>query len=85
MAANILRSARAVQMSVYVVRAFVNLREQLAAKTDILGRLEKIDEKLLEHDESLLIVWHQIKQLMQHPPAPASPPSTPKRRIGFHS
>ena len=85
MAANVLRSGRAVQMSVYVVRAFVSLREQLAAKADILHRLEKIDEKLLEHDEALLIVWGQIKELMQQPgSAPAAPPK-PKRRIGFHA
>jgi hypothetical protein len=85
MAANVLRSGRAVQMSVYVVRAFVSLREQLAAKADILHRLEKIDEKLLEHDEALLIVWGRIKELMQHPASAPSAPPKPKRRIGFHA
>jgi hypothetical protein len=85
MAANVLRSTRAVQMSVYVVRVFVSLREQLAAKADILHRLEKIDEKLLEHDEALLIVWGKIKELMQHPVSAPSTPPKPKRRIGFHA
>jgi hypothetical protein len=85
MAANILRSGRAVQMSVYVVRAFVSLREQLAAKADILHRLEKIDEKLLEHDEAMLIVWGKIKELMQQPPSVPHMPPKPKRRIGFHA
>jgi hypothetical protein len=85
MAANVLRSARAVQMSVYVVRAFVSLREQLTAKADILHRLEKIDEKLLEHDEALLIVWGKIKELMQQPASAPPAPPKPKRRIGFHA
>lgn len=85
MAANVLRSGRAVQMSVYVVRAFVSLREQLAAKADILHRLEKIDEKLLEHDEAMLIVWGKIKELMHQPPSTPHTPPKPKRRIGFHA
>lgn len=84
MAANVLRSERAVQMSVYVVRAFISQREQLAAKADVLRRLEKMDEKLMEHDEALLIVWSKIKELMQ-PAVRTSPPPAPKRRIGFHS
>jgi hypothetical protein len=82
MAANVLRSDRAVQMSVYVVRAFIGQREQLAEKADVLRRLEKIDEKLMEHDEALLIVWGKIKELMR--PALKAPPPVPKRRIGFH-
>jgi hypothetical protein len=84
MAANVLRSARAVQMSVYVVRAFISQREQLAAKADVLRRMEKMDEKLMEHDEGLLIVWGKIKELMQ-PAQRVSPPPAPKPRIGFHS
>jgi hypothetical protein len=84
MAANVLRSERAVQMSVYVVRAFISQREQFAAKADVLRRLEKMDEKLMEHDEALLIVWSQIKELMQ-PMVRTSPPPPPKPRIGFHS
>jgi hypothetical protein len=82
MAANVLRSERAVQMSVYVVRAFISQREQLAAKADVLRRMEKMDEKLMEHDEALLMVWEKIKELMR--PAPGMPPQSPKRRIGFH-
>jgi len=53
MAANVLRSDRAVQMSIFVVRAFVRLREQVAANTAILKRLAEIDKTLLEHDSAL--------------------------------
>jgi ORF6N domain-containing protein len=54
MAANILRSERAVQMSIFVVRAFIRLREQVAANTAVVARLAEIDKKLLEHDVALL-------------------------------
>jgi len=79
MAANILRSARAVQMSVFVVRAFVRLREQVAANTAILKRLAEIDRTLLEHDSALRDLYHKLLPLLQPPADP------PKRRIGFHT
>ena len=77
MAANILRSARAVQMSVYVVRAFVRMREHLAANAAILKRLAEIDRTLLEHDEALLTLWTKLEPLLQPAPEPR------RRRIGF--
>ena len=80
MAANILRSARAVEMSVYVVRAFIRQREMLATSAEILHKLELIEHRLLAHDQALVIVWEKIKELMR--PAPALPPK-PKPRIGF--
>ncbi|HEY5553100.1 MAG TPA: ORF6N domain-containing protein, partial [Opitutaceae bacterium] len=50
MAANVLRSAKAVEMSVYVVRAFVRMREELMTNSEILKRLAHIDKSLIEHD-----------------------------------
>jgi hypothetical protein len=79
MAANVLRSERAVQMSVFVVRAFVRLREQVAANTAILKRLAEIDKTLLEHDSALRDVYQKLLPLLQPPAEP------PKRRIGFHT
>ncbi|WHZ17674.1 MAG: hypothetical protein OJF52_004527 [Nitrospira sp.] len=79
MAANILRSDRAVQMSVFVVRAFVRLREHIAANQAILKRLGEIDRTLLEHDSALLDLYEKLLPLLQ------PPPDLPKRRIGFHS
>lgn len=77
MAANILRSGQAVQMSVFVIRAFVRMREQLSANEAILRRLAEIDKTLLQHDASLRDIYHKLLPLLQPPPAP------PKRRIGF--
>jgi phage regulator Rha-like protein len=61
MAANILNSPEAVAMSVYVVRAFVQMRERLAANAAILKRLAEIDKTLLQHDQTLRIVWEKLK------------------------
>ena len=77
MAANILRSDHAVQMSVYVIRAFVRMREQIAANAGILRRLAEIDRTLLQHDSALRDVYNKLLPLLQPAPAP------PKRRIGF--
>jgi len=61
MAANILRSERAAEMSVYVVRAFVKQREALASNAVILKRLAEIDKTLLEHDSALQILWSRAR------------------------
>src|SRR5258708_26386324 len=74
MAANILRSDRAVQMSVFVVRAFVRLREQIAANAAILKRLAQIDETLLRHDAALPHVYPKLLPLLQPTPLPPQPP-----------
>jgi hypothetical protein len=78
MAAMVLNSPEAVAMSLFVIRAFVRMREQLAANTMILKRLAEIDKTLLEHDQALGLIWEQLQPLL------APPPDPPKRRIGFH-
>jgi hypothetical protein len=78
MAANILRSEQAAEMSVFVIRAFVRAREQLAANAAILKRLAEIDKTLLEHDSALRTVWTKLQPLLAPPPEP------PRKRIkGF--
>ena len=79
MAANILRSEQAVRMSVYVIRAFVRLREEVAANSAILKRLAEIDRTLMQNDTALRDIYLKLLPLLQPPPDP------PKRRIGFHT
>lgn len=79
MAANILRSEQAIHMSVFVVRAFVRLREHVVANQAILKRLAEIDRTLLQHDSALLDLYEKLLPLLQPLPDP------PKRRIGFQS
>lgn len=83
MAANILRSDRAVEMSVFVVRAFVRQREQLSVNADVLRRLGEIDRTLLRHDDSIVAVLNIIKSLVVPRPSLPPPPPPPKKRIGF--
>ncbi|MBX7124013.1 MAG: ORF6N domain-containing protein [Opitutaceae bacterium] len=80
MAATILNSPRAVEMSVYVVRAFVQLREMLASNKQLARRFAqletRLDKKLTTHDEAIAAILSAIRQLM-HPPVPK------RRPIGF--
>ena len=77
MAATVLNSKQAVSMSVFVVRAFVQMREHLAANREILKRLAEIDNTLLQHDAGLRDIYRKLLPLLQPGPVP------PKRRIGF--
>lgn len=79
MAATILRSPRAVAMSLYVVRAFVRMREELMTNAVILKRLAQMDRRLLEHDVALREVVERLLPLLDAPPE-----APPKRSIGFH-
>jgi hypothetical protein len=78
MAANVLRSERAVQMSLYLVRAFVSLREQIAGNLSVLRRLAEIDKKLIEHDVVLAEVVERLRPLLSPSPEKKKP------KIGFH-
>jgi hypothetical protein len=84
MAANVLNSERAVAMSVYVVRAFVKLREVLASTDELAKKLEHLERKLTSrqnlHEKAILLLFAQMKDLLR----PAPPQPEPKRRrIGF--
>ena len=77
MAATVLNSPRAVETSLYVVRAFVRLRQFLASHKDLARRLEEHEKKLASHDQAIAGLVNTIRQLM-------APPEPPKRRpIGF--
>ncbi len=77
MAANVLNSARAIHMSVYVVRAFVRMRQALFTRADMEKHLAEIEKTLLGHDSALRDLYEKIRPLLLPPPA------TPRPRIGF--
>jgi phage regulator Rha-like protein len=84
MAASVLNSSRAVQMSVFVVRAFVKMRETLAQNRQLAEKLAELERRLTErldvHEKAIVRILDEIKKLMEPPPSPE-----PKRReIGFH-
>jgi hypothetical protein len=77
MAATLLNSERAVAMSIYVIRAFVQMRQTLLSNQTIFKRLSEIDKELLLHDRALRDVYQKLLPLLQPSPVP------PKPKIGF--
>lgn len=80
MAANVLRSPRAVEMSLYLIRAFVAMRDALLANATILKRLAEIDRRLIEHDSVLREVIDRLQPLLDAPDVD----ETSKKKIGYH-
>lgn len=78
MAANVLNSRRAVEASVFVVRAFVRLRRTLATHHDLARKLEELEQRVGAHDDEIRDLVAAIRRLAEPPPVP------PRRRIGFH-
>jgi hypothetical protein len=76
MAATVLNSERAVQMSVFVVRAFVRLREMLATNRKLAGKIDELENRLDTHDSTIQDLIEAIKELMK-------PEDPPRKRIGF--
>jgi phage regulator Rha-like protein len=78
MAATVLKSKRASQMSIFVVRAFVRMRETLAANHQITVKLAELERRLGNHDVRVQDIVQAIRQLM-------APPAANRRRIGFET
>ena len=78
MAAAVLNSALAIEMSVFVIRAFVRMREALAANQQIAVKLTELESRLENHDADIQEVVEAIRSLM-------SPPVRNPKRIGFEN
>ena len=74
MLSSVLRSPRAVQVNIEIMRAFVRLRQMLQANTELAKKLATLEKK---YDAQFRIVFDAIRDLM-------TPPTKQKRRIGFH-
>lgn len=78
MAASVLNSRQAIQISVYVVRAFVKLREMLSMHKKLAVKLTELEKRIEAHDEDITGLFEAIRQLIE-------PPEKPRKRIGFSS
>jgi hypothetical protein len=78
MAANVMNSPRAVQMSIYVIRVFIKMRAALAGQADLARRLAEIERAVIGHDAALRDLYEKIRPLLLPPPDPE------RREIGFH-
>ena len=77
MVASVLNSDRAIAMSIYVIQAFVKMREELMANETVLRRLAEIDQTLLLHDEGLRDLYEKLMPLLE------PGPEREKGKIGF--
>ena len=77
MLASVLNSPIAIQASVRVVRAFVRLREMVAANATLANKLKDLERRLDSHDEAIIELFAVLKRLLE-------PEAKPKREIGFH-
>jgi ORF6N domain len=80
MAATILNSSRAVEMSVYVVRAFVRMREAISQNREIAKKLDALERRIDSQDETIVEIVQTIRKLMEEPSRAAEPR---RRPIGF--
>jgi hypothetical protein len=77
MLSSVLRSERAVQVNVAIMRAFVGLRRMLAGNEALSRKLAELERRLEDHDEGIKSLFDAIRELM-------APPETPRREMGFH-
>lgn len=75
MLSSVLRSSRAVEVNIAIMRAFVRLRQMLSTHKELAAKLEEMEKK---YDGQFRLVFDAIRQLM-------TPPANPKREMGFHT
>lgn len=88
MSANVLNSPQAVRMSVFVIRAFVQMRELLGSTKELAKQLAALEKKLTDrlddHESAIVDVLRRVMDILDPPPEP-SEPEQPQRRIGFNA
>ena len=77
MAAGVLNTSRAIEVSVFIVRAFVKVRQMVAGYKDLQRKIAQVERRLTDHDEQIIELVNLIKQLLNPEPPPK------KRRIGY--
>jgi hypothetical protein len=78
MLSTVLKSRRAVQVNIAIMRAFVRLRETLSLHKELASKLADLERKIEGHDESIRTLFEAIRQLMTPPPAE-------RKQMGFHA
>lgn len=76
MLANVLRSERAIAVSIRIIDLFVRMRQVMLAHKDILLRLEQLERRVGKQGADIQLLFHHLRQLL-------APPSEPRKRIGF--
>ncbi|MDD5218795.1 MAG: ORF6N domain-containing protein [Candidatus Omnitrophica bacterium] len=76
MLSSVLKSGRAIQVNIQIMRAFVKLKEILSTNKELAHKLDQLEHKIERHDDAIRSIFSAIRQLMK-------PPEPPRRRIGF--
>ena len=76
MLASVLKSDRAVKISINIIKAFVKLREILSTHKELAHKLAQLERKIEKHDEEIKLIFDAIRQLM-------TPPEPKEKKIGF--
>jgi len=76
MLSSVLRSKRAIQVNIAIMRTFVRLKAVLSTHKELARKLNELERKIEKHDEDISSIFEAIRQLM-------APPEKPRRRIGF--
>jgi len=77
MLASVLKSERAVKISIVIIKAFVRLRQILSTHKDLAHKLNQLERKIEKHDVEIKAIFDAIRELM-------TPPKKPRKRIGFY-
>ena len=77
MLSSVLRSLRAIQVNIAIVRTFVRLREILSTQKDLVDKLDKLEQKVGKHDREIQAIFDAIRRMM-------TVPERPKGRMGFY-
>lgn len=78
MLSSVLRSPRAVEVNIAIMRAFVHIRRLMATPGELVSQLQELARSVQHHEDQIRVIADVLKQMMEPPPGP------PKRRIGFH-
>ena len=81
MLSSVLNSARAINVNIAIMRAFVKLRQILASHKEIVDRLGELEQRMHKKDQEIIAIFEMIRKLMAPPPVSQE---SPKKQIGFH-
>jgi len=76
MLSNVLKSGRAIEMSIKIIDVFVKLREMLLTHKDILLKLEQLEKQVIQNSDDIQMIFTALKELL-------NPPREPRPRVGF--
>ena len=79
MLSSVLKSERAVEVNVLIMRAFVRMRKLFASNANLVRKVSELESRLQDHDKAIAVLFDEIRELLN------PPEEKPKQRIGFRT